>query len=127
MSGTHLRGITEAKSSGKKAFDIIDRVPKVMLDDPNADDHTLDGTIELKDVKFYYPTRPDKLILNNLNIKFEKGKTTALVGPSGSGKSTVLQLVERFYDAAGGVVLIDGKDVKNIKLKSYRNQIGYVP
>jgi ABC-type multidrug transport system fused ATPase/permease subunit len=101
-----------------------------LLDDPQAEDHKLDGNIELKNVTFYYPTRPDKKILNNLSITFEKGKTTALVGPSGSGKSTVLQMVERFYDTQvgiGGVVLIDGKDIKDIKLKSYRTQIGYVP
>jgi ABC-type multidrug transport system fused ATPase/permease subunit len=77
-----------------------------------------------KDVTFYYPTRPDKKILNNLSITFEKGKTTALVGPSGSGKSTVLQLIERFYDTPdenGGIVLIDGLNIKDIKLKSYRS------
>jgi ABC-type multidrug transport system fused ATPase/permease subunit len=105
-------------------------VPKILLDDPSSEDHKLQGGLELKDATFYYPTRPDKKILNNLSITFEKGKTTALVGPSGSGKSTVLQLLERFYDtpdADGGAVLVDGKDIKNIKLKSYRSQIGYVP
>jgi ABC-type multidrug transport system fused ATPase/permease subunit len=90
MSGNHLRGIAEAQQAGKKAFDIIDRVPSILLEDPNSEEHKVDGGLELKDVNFYYPTRPDRKILDNLSIKFEKGKTTALVGPSGSGKSTVL-------------------------------------
>jgi ATP-binding cassette subfamily B (MDR/TAP) protein 1 len=69
MSGNHLRGIAEAKQAGKKAFDIIDRVPKILLEDPLAEEHKLDGSLELKNVNFYYPTRPDKKILNNLSIK----------------------------------------------------------
>jgi ABC-type multidrug transport system fused ATPase/permease subunit len=55
------------------------------------------------------------------------GKTTAIVGPSGSGKSTCIQLIERFYDTNEGQVLVDGKDIKDIKLRHYRQQIGYVP
>ena len=55
-----------------------------------------------------------------MNITFKKGTTTALVGPSGSGKSTFIQLVERFYDPAAGKILIDGKDLKSINLRNYR-------
>ena len=59
-------------------------------------------------------------------MKFERGKTTAIVGTSGSGKSTIVQLIERFYDPDIGQVLVDGKDLKNLNLREYRKQIGYV-
>ena len=64
--------------------------------------------------------------MDEFNCKFEIGKQTAIVGPSGSGKSTTIQLVERFYDPTKGQVLIDGKDLKTINLRNYRQQIGYV-
>lgn len=64
--------------------------------------------------------------MNGVNIKFEKGKITALVGPSGSGKSTIVQLIERFYDPESGRVLIDGEDLKNINLRDFRSKVGYV-
>jgi len=64
--------------------------------------------------------------MSGLNLTFRKGETTAIVGPSGSGKSTVVQLVERFYDPEAGQVLVDGKDLKNLNLRHYRQQIGYV-
>lgn len=58
--------------------------------------------------------------MNNLNITFKMGETTAIVGPSGSGKSTVVQLVERFYDPSEGNILIDGNDLKCMNLRNYR-------
>ena len=58
--------------------------------------------------------------MDNLNLTFRMGETTAIVGPSGSGKSTVVQLVERFYDPAAGQVLIDGVDLKTLNLRDYR-------
>lgn len=125
--GNAAKALGEAQVAGKLAFDIIDRNPIVNMDDPNAQNHELKGQIEFKNVTFYYPTRADQKILNNLSLTFEMGKTTAIVGPSGSGKSTVIQLIERFYDANEGQVLVDGKDIKDIKLRNYRRQIGYVP
>ena len=59
-------------------------------------------------------------MLDNFSAKFEKGKTTAIVGPSGSGKSTIITLIERFYDSTAGEILIDGKEIKTIKLRGYR-------
>ena len=61
-----------------------------------------------------------------MNIKFERGKITALVGPSGSGKSTIVQLLERFYDPEEGEVLVDGHNFKDINLRNFRSQVGYV-
>lgn len=106
--------------AGKSLFDVIDRVPKIALDDPLAEEHELNGEIEFKNVDFFYPTRQDQKVLDNFSAKFEKGKTTAIVGPSGSGKSTIITLIERFYDSTGGEILVDGKDIKKIQLRKYR-------
>lgn len=81
----------------------------------------------MKNVNFFYPTRPEQYILKGFSAKFEKGKTTAIVGPSGAGKSSIAQIVERFYEPESGQVLVDGKSLQSINLNHYRNQIGYVP
>ena len=65
-------------------------------------------------------------MLQNFSFKFEIGKTTAIVGPSGSGKSTIVQLIERFYDPNNGEVLIDGKNIKELCLREFRQKVGYV-
>lgn len=109
------------------AFDVIDRVPLIKQDDPNARIlGEIKGKIEFKNVSFYYPSRPDNQILKDFSATFEHGKTTAIVGPSGSGKSTIVQLIERFYDPLEGEVLIDGQNLKEINLRNFRQKVGYV-
>ena len=111
------------------AFDIIDRLPSIPLNDPNAvkvDPKKVEGKIEFRNVTFTYPTRPGQKILENFSAVFEQGKTTALVKASGSGKSTIIQLIERFYDPDFGDVIIDGRNLRHINLKSLRQCIGYV-
>lgn len=98
----NYKAMVEAKVSGKHLFDVIDRQPKIQLDEPNSEKHVLEGSLEFKNVDFFYPTRPDQKVLDNFSAKFEKGKTTAIVGPSGSGKSTIIQMIERFYDSNEG-------------------------
>ena len=82
--------------------------------------------LKFKDVKFAYPTRPNKPILNNFKLTVKKGETLALVGPSGGGKSTTIGLIERFYDPDEGSIEFEGVDVKDLNLKWYRDQIGIV-
>ncbi len=84
------------------------------------------GTIEFKDVSFAYPEASEEA-LTNINFKLEKGKTLAIIGSTGSGKSTILNLIMRFYDATSGEILIDGTNIKDIKLESLYNKIGYAP
>lgn len=82
--------------------------------------------IELKKVKFAYPTRPDKLIMNNFSLSIRRGETIALVGPSGGGKSTVMSMIERFYDPIEGVVTLNGIDLRELNVTSLRDQLGLV-
>lgn len=82
--------------------------------------------IAFKDVKFTYPSRPENIIFDGLNLTVRKGETLALVGPSGGGKSTVIQLIERFYDPDSGVVSINGIPLPDVNVKSLRNEIGLV-
>lgn len=97
--------------------DIIDSDSAIELTDVN-------GNIEFKNVSFSYDEDED--VLSNLNLNIEAGKNIALVGPSGAGKSTLSHLIPRFYDVTGGEILLDGTNIKDIKLKSLRKNIGVV-
>lgn len=84
------------------------------------------GKIQLKDVSFCFPSRPNVTILKNVNLDIESNTVTAIVGRSGSGKSTVAALLLRFYEPQAGGVYLDGVDIRELNLKWLRNQIGYV-
>ncbi|CAN7014536.1 unnamed protein product [Brassica rapa subsp. trilocularis] len=86
----------------------------------------VDGHIQFTDVTFSYPSRPDVVIFDKLNLAIPAGKTVALVGGSGSGKSTVISLIERFYEPTSGAVLLDGNDIKELDIKWLRGHIGLV-
>ncbi|KAF5739329.1 ABC transporter B family member 13-like [Tripterygium wilfordii] len=83
------------------------------------------GQLEFCEVCFAYPSRPHT-VLQNLSFSISAGKTFAVVGPSGSGKSTIISMIQRFYDPTSGKVLLDGNDLKNLKLKWLREQMGLV-
>ncbi|PPR92569.1 hypothetical protein GOBAR_AA28102 [Gossypium barbadense] len=84
------------------------------------------GEIELKDVFFAYPARPNQMIFKGLCLKIKASKMLALVGQSGSGKSTIIGLIERFYDPQTGSIIIDGYDIKSYKLRNLRSHIALV-
>jgi ATP-binding cassette, subfamily B (MDR/TAP), member 7 len=83
------------------------------------------GEIRFENVNFGY--RPDRPILQNLNLTIPAGKKVAIVGPSGCGKSTILRLLFRFYDVQGGRITIDGQDIRDVQIESLRKSIGVVP
>ena len=86
----------------------------------------VEGTVEFRNVAFTYSSRPDHPVLNGINLTCEAGKMTAIVGLSGSGKSTVASLISRFYDPQSGDVLLDGRNVKDINIKTLRGFISLV-
>ena len=94
--------------------------------EPNPDWLVPMQKIEFKDVKFTYPSRPDVPILKGINLEIKAGQKVAFVGESGSGKSTAIQLLERFYDADEGEVLVNGHSLKESPVINWREQIGYV-
>ncbi len=83
------------------------------------------GTIEFRNVNFKYPDGKE-MVLSDINLKIEKGETVAFIGSTGSGKTTLVDLVPRFYDVTSGEVLVDGENVKDFKLKSLHEKVGYV-
>lgn len=83
--------------------------------------------INLENLSFSYPSRPDHQALKGIDLEIPANKTTALVGPSGGGKSTLFELILRFYDPTKGRILIEGLDLKDLTLKDLRSLIGFVP
>ncbi|MGM0396562.1 MAG: ABC transporter ATP-binding protein [Bacillota bacterium] len=83
------------------------------------------GRIEFRDVAFSYG-KGEQRVLSGINLTLENGRTVAIVGPSGAGKTTLCHLIPRFYETTSGEILIDGKDIKDVTLKSLRRNIGLV-
>lgn len=119
--------ISKGRVSGARMFHIIKSrsVIQCRAEDIRKEIKSIDS-LELKEVHFAYPARPEMKVLQGLTLNIEKGQKVAVVGESGSGKSTVMALLERFYDPLVGAVLVNGIDLRGIAVKSYRKQIGYV-
>lgn len=124
-----LVDFTEQFQNGYTGFErfreIMDIEPDIE-DSPEAVELTdVQGHITFEDVSFRYNENTDK-VLNHVDLDVPAGAYTALVGASGAGKTTLCSLIPRFYDVTGGRVLIDGRDVRSVTLKSLRSQIGMV-
>jgi ABC-type multidrug transport system fused ATPase/permease subunit len=114
-----------ATASGERIFQILDE-PEDVADRPHPTDLPPgDGAIRFEDVSFSY--LPDRPVLEHLDLDLDAGTTVALIGHTGSGKTTLSSLVPRFYDVDTGRVLVDGVDVRDVKLASLRREIGVIP
>ena len=122
-----LSAFGAGQAAAYKMFETIKRKPKIdVYDSSGMVLEEMKGEIELKDVYFKYPARPEVQIFSGFSLHIPSGTTVALVGQSGSGKSTVICLLERFYDPDAGEVLIDGVDLKKLNLRCVRENIGLV-
>ncbi|MDY4560165.1 MAG: ABC transporter ATP-binding protein [Peptostreptococcus porci] len=112
--------------TGIERFNEVMSIESEIVDSENAIElDSVQGEIEFNSVSFRYKENLD-YVLKDFNLKIKKGQNIALVGPSGSGKTTVCALIPRFYDVTSGEILLDGKNITDITLKSLRNNIGIV-
>ncbi|KAI3452365.1 hypothetical protein Pfo_009030 [Paulownia fortunei] len=126
-AGTMTNDLAKGADAVGSVFAVLDRYSLIEPEDPDGyKPDKLTGHVELRDVDFAYPARPNTMIFKGFSIDIEAGKSTALVGQSGSGKSTIIGLIQRFYDPLRGVVKIDGRDIKSYHLRSMRKHIALV-
>nr|XP_025949621.1 bile salt export pump isoform X1 [Dromaius novaehollandiae] len=122
-----LEAFATGRGAATNIFETIDKKPTI--DCMSEDGYKLDkvrGEIEFHNVTFYYPSRPEVKILENLTMVIKAGETTAFVGASGAGKSTTIQLIQRFYDPSDGMITLDGHDIRSLNIQWLRSQIGIV-
>ena len=126
-----LKDLSKASYNIPRGLASVERIDMILdtqnpiVDKPDAVSiKSMEKGIELQNLTFSYDG--EKTVLTHINLSIEKGKTIAIVGQSGSGKSTMVDLIPRYYEATSGKVLIDGIDVKDMKIKSLRSLIGNV-
>lgn len=118
-----ISNFQKGEVSAKRVFEILDADYHIKEIDNAIEISDFKDKIEFKNINFAYENHN---VLNNFSLTIPKGKSVALVGQSGSGKSTVANLITRFYDVQDGEILIDGINIKNIKLSNYRKLFGLV-
>ncbi|MDW0114598.1 ABC transporter ATP-binding protein [Sporosarcina saromensis] len=127
-----LRRLVNASTTLTQSFASMDRVFELMEEPYDIRDKTganklpeISGEISFDNVSFTYEEK-DEHVLKNVSFNVKPGETVALVGMSGGGKSTIVSLIPRFYDVTSGAIRIDGHDVRDVQLKTLRDQIGLV-
>ncbi|KAJ5919905.1 Leptomycin B resistance protein [Penicillium verhagenii] len=123
----NVQAFTTGLAAAVKVFDTIDRVSPL---DPESEEgerlEHVEGSIELRNVKHIYPSRPEVTVMKDVSLSIPAGKKTALVGSSGSGKSTIIGLIERFYNPVAGGIFLDGHEISTLNLHWLRQQISLV-
>ena len=115
--------IQKGTASAQRIWDVIEADEEIIEKEDAISKENFDSDIEYRDLCFKYE---DDLVLNKVNLKIPKGKTIAIVGASGSGKTTLVNLLPRFYEANEGALLIDGIDIKDMKIHDLRALMGIV-
>lgn len=116
--------LQRAMASGSRVFELLDVKPEMEESKGSIEIKDLKGNIKFENVSFSYI--PGIEVLKGIDMQINPGQTVALVGPTGAGKSTVISLIARFYDVTGGRILIDGYNIREIGIRSYRRHLGLV-
>nr|WP_316245659.1 ABC transporter ATP-binding protein [Robertmurraya massiliosenegalensis] len=119
-----LNTFQAAIAGAERAFEILDEVPEVREQEKAIPVKTFKGDVQFSHVSFGYVK--EKIILKEISLHAKAGQTIAIVGPTGSGKTTMINLLARFYDVDAGSVMIDGRNIKEYRLKDLRRNIGLV-
>ncbi len=127
--GTFYTQLAGALGATDRILEIMESMPELYhktnsIESPAA---VLHGDIELKNVQFHYPSRPENGVLNGINMHIEKGSKVALVGASGAGKSTIVSMLMRFHDPISGEITIGGVNIKDYDLHAFRKNFATVP
>jgi ABC-type multidrug transport system fused ATPase/permease subunit len=117
--------IQKAVGATERVFELLDETPEKINGTSNFE--KIQGNVTFQNVSFFYPSRPEIQVLKDVSFTANYGKKIAIVGPSGAGKSTISSLLLRFYDIAGGSILIDGKSIYDYDLESLRGNMSIVP
>ncbi|KAL2784757.1 ATP-binding cassette multidrug transport protein [Aspergillus keveii] len=127
--------LTKARGACNYIFWLRSLVPSVRDDDSDDNspknsnpekEQNQAASLELQDIEFRYPTRPNRSVLTDLNIKVSPGQSIAFVGPSGHGKSSIIALLERYYNPSSGRITLDDSPITNIPLQTYRSHLSLV-
>jgi subfamily B ATP-binding cassette protein MsbA len=125
---TELYGqFNQAIGATRRVFELLDTKPEIKDPENPEQLKNVRGHVRLKDMHFTYPDERAMPVLNGISIEARPGEIIALVGPSGAGKSTLVALIPRFYDVTSGSILIDGHDIRSLRLADLRSAIGMVP
>jgi ABC-type multidrug transport system fused ATPase/permease subunit len=126
MAATLAPDVDNGVKAAKNVISTIEYQTTIEMKEDDREIIDIRGDVEIRDVVFVYPNRPDITILKGVSLKIKAGQSLGVTGTTGCGKSTIVQLLMRFYDPTSGDVYVDGRNIKKYNLKHLRKQIAWV-